>query len=72
MTPTGSRGFGDVASVKAAVKAKPEITTYAIIRNNSRPFMPPEFAWIAPAETFIERAPQAMMAGISLVELVTG
>lgn len=71
MTPTGERGFGDIASAKAAAKAK-DATTYAIIRNSSRPFMPPEFAWISPAEVFIERAPQAMMAGITLVELVTG
>lgn len=72
MTPTGERGFGDVASAQAAVKAKPEITTYAIIRNSPRPFAPPEFGWIAPAEAFIERAPRAIMAGISIVELVAG
>lgn len=71
MTPSGERGFGDVASAKAAATAR-GVTTYAIIQNAPRPFMPPEFAWIAPIDLFIERMPRAMVAGISVVEMVTG
>lgn len=71
MTPCGARGFGDIVSAKAAVKSRPEITTYVIIRNAPRPFAPPEYAWVAPVEVFMERATKAMAAGITLVEMVT-
>ena len=68
MTPCGERGFGDVASAKAA--AQKRVNSYVIIMNVRRPFMPAEFAWVAPIEFYVGRAMQAATAGISVVEMV--
>lgn len=71
MTPVGARGFKTSTEAKeAAVKAG--TTSFVVLQNAPRPFMLPEFAWVAPVEFFISRAAQAMAAGIAVVEMVTG
>ena len=71
MTPAGARGFKTAAEAKDAA-AKAGVASYVVLQNSPRPFMLPEFAWVAPIEFFTSRAAAAMAAGITLVEMVTG
>mgnify|MGYP001561543167 CR=1 FL=1 len=46
------------------------MNSYVVLMNPRRPFMPAEFAWVAPIEFYVGRAMQAATAGISVVEMV--
>lgn len=70
MTPTGERGFRS-AEVAEEMARKRGIKSFAVIRNSSRPFMPPEFAWLSPVEFYMSRAVPATLAGIMIVKTVT-
>jgi hypothetical protein len=72
VTPAGARGFGTAAAAKEAAQKHDGVTSFAILQNNPRPFMQPEFAWVAPLEFYMTRAMPAAMAGISVVEMVQG
>ena len=64
MTPTGQRHFRTVAQAhQSAVASK--VGSFVIMHDPRRS----EFAWIGPKEFFLTRMPQAMLAGIQIMEL---
>lgn len=64
MTPTGQRHFRTAAQAhQAAVASKAE--SFVIMHDPRRA----EYAWVAPKEFFLSRMPQALLAGIQIVEM---
>lgn len=67
MTPQGQRGFISALSAEQSARAAEHVKDFVVITNLATK----EFAWIAPVQAYTERAIKAVLAGISLVKLVT-
>ena len=63
MTPTGQRHFRTADQAHRAAKAS-RAESFVIMHDPRRN----EFAWIGPKEFFLTRMPQAMLAGLPLIE----
>lgn len=65
MEPAGQRYFCDADQAKRSAQAA-HTGSFVIIYDPRRK----EFAWAAPKEFFLTRMPQALMAGVQIVEIL--
>ncbi len=63
MTPAGQRHFRTAAQAQMSAQAA-HAESFIVLHDPRRR----EFAWVAPKEFFLSRMPQALLAGIQIVE----